>query len=60
MENSLYIKLKDGKVHKTFQDKAETSIFYDLDIKGKCLGIEIINFKEVQYDGHKIKLVKEK
>lgn len=56
---SLYIRLKNGEVHKTIQDKSENDLFYDLDKNGKCIGIELLNFLDIEYNGKKLKISKE-
>ena len=43
----LYLRIRDGKVAKTEEYRAE--VFVDLDKKGHLLGIELLNLEDSKY-----------
>lgn len=57
MNKPIYIKLKKGKIHRTVPythgdfDKGEVAFYVDLDENRNKLGIEILDYEEIDIDG---------
>lgn len=52
MKQPIYIRLKDGKVYRTIH---RDGFYEDVDMVGNTLGLEILNYKEIEQNGKVIR-----
>lgn len=54
MKLPIYIKLTEGKFHKTWRMPMVHNLIFDIDIQGRLLGVEILDYVEIKIDKSKI------